>query len=434
MEHKTDIEKPKMEDIYSEAVHDILSDPPKSIFMWGNFIALIFIIILLSLSWIVSYPDLISSQIIITTHIPPEKLVAKSTGKIQKIFINNNDFVTAGTNLAVIENQSNYEDVFLLKSIIDSIQPTPNFVFPIEKISKLNLGNIEKAYEIFEKNYVAYRINTDLAPYKADINAQKSESVLLQQRLRLLLEQKSVVIAELTYKQKEIDRYKKLFDKGIISQQEWEAKNLEYLEQEKKSTNLKSQIFDIQSSINDLHKNHQTTNLNKTRDDVNLNQNVNLSYNQLKNAILDWEINYLIKATIPGQVSFLKIWVENQTINLGEESFVIIPKQESNFIGKTKAPVSNSGKIKIGQNVNIRLTNYPDREFGIIKGVVKNISMTPDSNNNILVDVHLPYGVKTSYNKEIVFQQEMSGKADIITQDLRLLERILYQFREIIKR
>ncbi len=53
---------------------------------------------------------------------------------------------------------------------------------------------------------------------------------------------------------------------------------------------------------------------------------------------------------------------------------------------------------------------------------------------NILNNVSLPQGLQTSYHKKIAFRQEMSGTADIITNDLRLTERILYQFRDIFKR
>ena len=130
----------------------------------------------------------------------------------------------------------------------------------------------------------------------------------------------------------------------------------------------------------------------------------------------------------------MQIWVENQTINAGEDTFVIIPQTKSDFLGKIKAPALNSGKIKTGQEVNIRLANYPDREFGIIKGKIKSISLTPDKENNLLIDVTLPNGLETSYKKEIVFQQEMSGTADIITEDLRLIERLLYQFRDMFRR
>jgi hypothetical protein len=52
----------------------------------------------------------------------------------------------------------------------------------------------------------------------------------------------------------------------------------------------------------------------------------------------------------------------------------------------------------------------------------------------LLIDVSLPNGLQTSYKKQIVFQQEMTGTADIVTEDLRLIERLLYQFRAIFKR
>ena len=55
----------------------------------------------------------------------------------------------------------------------------------------------------------------------------------------------------------------------------------------------------------------------------------------------------------------------------------------------------------------------------------------------------LPNGLQTNFtnisaqkasSKQITFQQEMSGTADIVTEDLRLIERLLYQFRDIFRR
>ncbi|WP_051590621.1 HlyD family secretion protein [Flavobacterium daejeonense] len=117
-----------------------------------------------------------------------------------------------------------------------------------------------------------------------------------------------------------------------------------------------------------------------------------------------------------------------------ENVFVIIPDKEKGFIGKIKAPVLNSGKIKTGQKVNVRLSNFPDNEFGMLQGVIKNISLTPDKEGNLLIDVIFPKKLETSYHKIIPFQQEMSGTAEIVTEDLRLIERLLYQFRDVFKR
>jgi len=39
----------------------------------------------------------------------------------------------------------------------------------------------------------------------------------------------------------------------------------------------------------------------------------------------------------------------------------------------------------------------------------------------------------TTYGKKIVFRNRISAKADILTEDTRLLERILYQLRLSLK-
>ena len=75
--------------IYSEEVRDVLSAPPKAIFKWGNTILSVFILLLLFLSWFIKYPDIIRAEVTITTQFPPEKLVAKSSGRISKLFIEN---------------------------------------------------------------------------------------------------------------------------------------------------------------------------------------------------------------------------------------------------------------------------------------------------------------------------------------------------------
>lgn len=421
--------------VYSEEVRDILSHPPRSIFRWGNTILLGFFLIVLLLSWEIKYPDIITSQITITTQVPPEKLVAKSSGKIEKILVKDRTIVAKNTPLAIIENPANYKDVFMLKELLERIKPSVNnFEFPFGEIPALNLGAIEGVYALFEKDYLAYKLNKDLEPFQIDLSAQTIETVQLQERLKLLEEQKEIALKELQYKTKELDRNKNLHDKGVISTHEWEQKNVEYLQQEKNINSLNAQVSQIRSSLNDLNRNKKSTTVNQSMDDLQLYRNAVLSFHQLKQAIKEWELAYVLRSSIKGKVSFLKIWVENQTINSGENAFVIIPTAKTDFLGKIKAPALNSGKIQTGQKVNIRLANYPDREFGIIEGKVKSVSLTPDNENNLLIDVELSNGLKTSYNKDISFQQEMTGTADIITEDLRLIERLLYQFRDLIKR
>ncbi|WP_277016347.1 HlyD family secretion protein [Flavobacterium lindanitolerans] len=422
-------------ELRSEEVQEILTKVPHWMIRWGNVVILTVLLSLLVMSWIVKYPDIVTSEITITTQIPPQRLITKSSGRIEKIFIKNGETVSANTALAVIENTARYQDVFLLKSIIDTLKIDKSFIrFPFESLPSMQLGEIEGPFAVFEKDFIAYSLNRKLQPYKVEGAAQNYEVIEIKERLNLLQQQKQISETEIQLKKKELDRYKKLYDKGIISTQEWETKNLDYLQTEKNLRGLSSSISQMKSSLNDLNKNSKSTKINETKDDVSLFRNAIQSYNQLKKAIADWELAYVLRSSISGEVSFMQVWTENQTITAGDNVFSIIPKESDNYIGKIKAKAQNSGKIKIGQNVNIRLANYPDREFGVIRGKIQSISLTPDKEGNILIDVSLPNKLETSYHKKITFRQEMSGTADIITQDLRLMERLLYQFRDLFRR
>ena len=92
-----------------------------------------------------------------------------------------------------------------------------------------------------------------------------------------------------------------------------------------------------------------------------------------------------------------------------------------------------SGKVKKNQSVNIYFDNYPEREFGMVKGVVKSISLVPNKDNNYIVEVSFPYGLKTTYGKMLPEQQEMRATAKIVTENTNLLEQLLLPFKMIFK-
>lgn len=418
--------------IYSEEVRDVLSEPPNSILRWGNSILLGFVMILLLLSWIIKYPDIVSTQIVITTDIPPEKTVAKTSGKIESILVKDKSIVKENTPLAVIQNSANYKDVFLLENQIKEHSDGNHFDF--RKLKDTQLGDIENTYALFQAAYIAYELNANLKPFQVEGNAQNVETVQISARLDLLQQQRTLNENELQLQKNDLNRYEKLFYKGIISAQDFENKKLGYIQAEKGYRSLLSNISQLKSTLNDNFKNSQSTKINGTKEEVNLKSAKTQAFYQLKKIVKDWELTYVLKSSVTGKVSFLQIWTANQTIIAGETIFSIIPVLEKGYIGKLRAPALNSGKIKEGQDVNIRLTNFPDSQFGMLSGKIKNISLTPDKDGSLWIDVVLPKELETSYHKIIPFQQEMSGTAEIITEDLRLIERLLYQFRTVFKR
>ncbi|WBX75933.1 HlyD family efflux transporter periplasmic adaptor subunit [Tenacibaculum ovolyticum] len=421
-------------EIRSEEVQEILSHVPNWMIRWGNTLFLALILMLLFITWFVKYPDVISSEVMVTTSFPPEKIYAKSTGQFEVFLTNEDKNVSENEILAVIENSASYKDVLLLKSITDTITfDHDQFSFPIEKLPFLILGDITTSFSQFENDYSEYILNNKLTPYKSETFANRMSVIEAKGRLQILLSQKNLNQKELEFKEKDLNRSKKMFTQGVISAKEKEQKEIEFLQSKRSYKGLEASISQIRELISNSAKNLEGTSIKKTQNDTRLKKKAIQSFLYLKKAIKDWEKQYALTSSISGKVSFLSFWNKSQTVKTGELIFIIIPNKNNSFIGKIKAPAANSGKIKKGQRVQIKLLNYPSDEFGELNGKVLSISKIPNLEGNYLIDVELPQDLKTTYDKKIAFRQEMKGTADIVTEDLRLIERFFYQLRNIIK-
>jgi multidrug efflux pump subunit AcrA (membrane-fusion protein) len=417
-------------EIRSEEVQEILSFVPNWMIRWGNALFLFLIVLLLTLSWFVKYPDIVIAQAVITTAVPPQKEYAKTSGKIDTLFVVDAQKVVVNQPLAIIENTANYTDIFFLKSVIDTITIQKQaFSFPLERMPILFLGNVETSYAIFENNYIQYILNLELDPFSNESIANKVTALELKRRLGNMQSQRELNKRELEFKQKDLKRSKLLFEKGVISAKEYETKQLEYIQTERSYKNMIASISQVREAISNSKKTSKGTEISRIRQEMTLLKSVIQSFNQLKKSMKDWEMQYVFKSKMNGTVSFLNYWSQNQTVLQGDLVFTIIPKENSSFIAKLKTPAQNLGKVRVGQTVNIKLQNYPDYEFGVLKGTVNTISEISDKKGFYTIDVSLPDKLITSYNKKIVFRQEMRGAAEIITEDLRLIQRLFYQLK-----
>lgn len=150
----------------------------------------------------------------------------------------------------------------------------------------------------------------------------------------------------------------------------------------------------------------------------------------LVSEIINWKQLYLIESPIEGKISFFNIWTTNQNIKIDDELFSIVPLLKQQFIGKGILPILNTGKLSIGQNVNIKLDNYPYTENGMLQGNVINISVVPNK-DTYAVDIDLKNGLKTSYNKTLIYKEQMKGSADIITENISVMDRIFFNFKKL---
>ena len=423
---------PTTQQIRSEEVQDILTRVPHWMIVWGNSVVLVLLSLFLMLSYFIKYPDVIVAESKVTSVRPPQKELAQLTGKIDTILVTDNQKVQAGTILAMMQNSARLNDVLFLKHILDTLTVEQNnFTFPVDKIPLLSLGEISSSFALFETDFINYKLNNTLAPYSNKMSANRLTVAEIQMRIKNLDNQKQLDAKSLEFSKNEFYRNKTLFDKGVISLQEFETKEMAYLTSERNFKNLDISLSQLKQALGDAYRNSKETQINNDIENIRLYKNAGQSLNQLKEAIKNWESTYLLTAEIDGNVSFMGVWNAHQSVNSGDLIFSIIPKETGNYIAKVKAPIQNSGKIKLGQKVNIKLFNYPDSEYGALSGTVASMSAIPNTAGFYLIDVSLQEKLITSYNIEIPFKTELSGTAEIITEDLRLIERFFYQLRGI---
>lgn len=419
------------EDLYGEQVREILNHPPSWLLLTGTTLVGLLLILAILLAYLVRYPDTLNGRITITAQIPAISLVSKVNGRIDKLFVSDNAKIFKGDKLALIESLTDISEIIELKkylSKIDTSFETSSKLVSLPNFSKL--GAIQPYFASFNKEYYSFKqvlkSNTQ-ETLLAIINRQLLE---YQQLLSKYLKQLKLLEEELNIVNMDYDRSKSLYENGVISQKEYELKRIESLSVEKNIENVNIAIHNNKIQLSNLESKYFE--LVKNEEDQILGAKTLLyeTYQNLSNSISEWENNYLLFSPVDGKISYFNYWSENQNVKQGEEVFSIIPLNSQKIIGKTLLPMQNIGKLKIGQRAVIKLDNYPFAEFGILEGKVVKISSIPKQ-NFYSVEIVFYKGLITDTGKIIYLKTETQGEVSIITEDIRLIERIFYQIRKL---
>ncbi|SDE90918.1 HlyD family secretion protein [Epilithonimonas hungarica] len=420
-------------EIRSESVQDILSQPPNWMIRWGNTLILTILGMILLMSWFIKYPEFVPAPIIVTSQNPPEKLEARINSKIEKILIKNQQEVKKNDILMILQSTANYQDVLRLKKLVDSISPNQIFSFPINETSGFKLGELQSDYNAFAKAFQDEKLFAKLQPYAPENLAANQGLSEYSSRITTLKQQLNLENAKFDLSKKNFSRSQSLFDQGVISKMELENEKIKYLQAEQNLKTINISLSQMQEGISTFNKTKSGASINAQKDKSNYASQTLQMFEQLRKSLKQWEQNYLVISSTNGIVSFQQFFGENQFVKAGDAILTILPTDKVAVVGRMQVPSTNSGKIIPGEKVLIKLDNYRFQEYGLVEGKVQNISLAPDNNGNYYVDVILPKGLKTSYNKLLPFDKELKGNAEIVTQDLRLIERFFYQIRKLLR-
>lgn len=422
-------------ELRSEEFNEVLSAVPAWIIRWGITVIACVVLMLLIGSSIFKYPDIISSTVTLTGTTPVSAVMARTSGKLQELYVENNRQVKAGTLLAVIENPAETNDIIRLKELVRQAESNLDTIALVPS-QQLRLGSLQSLYSSFYLAMSEYRQFKELAYHLKKIDLVKARIVKNELYYRNMLKQKGLSEAQAKIAHQQYARDSLLGVKGLVSKEAVEESYSRYLQSSLSAENMDRSLENLQLQLAQMNESLYDTEYQYLDQKNTLETQLRSLINQLRAEIDAWELNYALITPVDGEITLTQYWTNNQNVTAGNVVFNIVPVNQGEIIGKAMLPTERSGKVKKGQKVNIRFSNYPDKEFGIVRGTVKNISLIPvtDAQNvkNYMVDIQLPSGLRTSYNKELPFLPEMEGQADIITEDISLLERFLMPIKKVI--
>ncbi|HMK18971.1 MAG TPA: HlyD family efflux transporter periplasmic adaptor subunit [Chitinophagaceae bacterium] len=422
------------EELVSDDIREIISYRPHWIIRKGNVVFLAILFLLIALTYIIQYPDMVNASARIVALNPPKNVNAKSEGKLLKLFAKDEEEVKKDQHLGFIESTASYNEVMMLykwtEDIIDSITGYKYDIVEKKPLPALqNLGELQANYQGFQNELQLTRQTLANGYYRKKLNALKKDIQYMSLLKDNIYRQQKLQQQDQELQQNEYKAYEKLAEEKVIAPIELNQYKSKLLAKDQSIEQVESQLTN-----NDVSTHAKQKEILETyKQVIDQQQRFYSSLLELKSEIEKWVHNYVLQAPEDGKLLYVTTLKENQLINQGQNLFYVEP-EEINYYAELTAGQRGFGKIKTGQQVRIKVESYPDAEFGYLNGTVNYISGMPNRRDSFLIKVELPHGLQTNYHKNIFFRNNLSAQAEIITVNRRLIERFFNQLKKVWER
>ncbi len=416
----------------SAAVSEIISNRPGFLVRYGISFFFIILCLLGFICWFVKYPDTVLAKATLTSINPPKTVIANTNGKLIKIFVKENDTVSKNQIIGYVEAIANHEEVLKLETKLNIIQTlldnnNAELIQPQLSSSFNNLGELQTNYQTFATaflNFKNYLSNGFYLRKKRMLGTDISNYRKLHNNLN---EQKKFHEQDLSLSQKNFDANKSLNNDKVIA-------DVEFRNESSKLIGKKLSLPQITSSIisNEAQQNEKQKEIAELENTIAQQKAIFIqALNTFKSQVNDWKKRYLLIAPIDGKISFATFAQENQQLQTNQIICFVNPNN-SEYYAQINIPQSNFGKVALGQTVLLKFPSYPFQEYGAIEGKIDFISHIP-TDSGYLAKVILTDGLTTSYKKVVQYRDGLTAQGEIITKDLRLLQRFYYNIVKQVK-
>ncbi len=352
--------KPEIE-LRSEEFNEVLSAVPAWIVRWGITMIACVVLMLLVGSAVFKYPDVISSTVTLTGTTPVSAVVARTSGKLQELYVGNNQQVKANTLLAVIENPAGTNDILRLKELLRQAENSLDTIALVPS-QQLRLGSLQSLYSSFYLSMSEYRQFKELAYHLKKIELVKARIVKNEVYYRNMLKQKDLSEVQAKIAHQQYARDSLLGVKGLVSKEAVEEAYSRYLQSSLSAENMERSLENLQIQLAQMNESLYDTEYQYLDQKNTLETQLRSLVNQLRAEIDAWEINYALITPIDGEITLTQYWTNNQNVTAGNVVFNIVPTNQGEIVGKAMLPTERSGKVRKGQKVNIRFANKSNNQ------------------------------------------------------------------------
>lgn len=422
-------------EIRSPELQEVMSGIPGSFLRWGLFLFFAIILAILGVTWFINYPNIVTAPVTITTYNSPASLIAKSGGKIEKLIVSNGDNVSIKQPVALIENTASFEDVRLLETFLDTLKKNPDWqhnVLKNELPASLSVGEIQTGYSRFVTVFQQFKDYLNQAYIPSKLRLLEEQIRKQEEYTAELLNQKRLSEEDLRLVTNSFERDSMLYVSNLhsVTLSEFERSKQALIQKQSSHSSLKASIKNNESSTLRMKETRLDLKVQLEKELQQYRLDIDEAFQLLHSAVDQWKEKYLIESPVKGKITFTSFWNENQVIKAGEILATVIPEDKSRIIVRANVPASGLGRVRIGQEVNIKLSGFPYMEFGVIKGRIKSLSLVP-ANDVYIAEIDLVNGMRSTYKIELNFISEMTGTADIITDNSRLIFRLIKPLKAI---
>ncbi|MGB6153610.1 MAG: HlyD family efflux transporter periplasmic adaptor subunit [Pricia sp.] len=364
-------------------------------------------------SLIVGYRDVLEAQIEVMPVSPPVIVKTKRQGQISKFLVRPGDSVLPGQTLARFKDPADHEDLKVIQQAVakKSLPEEPGSRKPFV------IGTLQDAYSEYVKAYHGVEMiekfyDNTIANLMEDTIRISHGDAFSNTYKRLQTARSTSVLVGRNH-----SRMKTLYGKGVISKSELEKSQLEY------NRSLQQ--------VNQLNSEYVTDTYSTNEKFGDLFTAMEIASMNLLSEISLWEEKNLLVSPVSGRVYFLDVRSPYQWVDEGEELFGVVPDRKSPLIGIVKIPIHNAGNVREGQQVIIKLHSFPFEEWGILRGIITEISASPKRADEEYYPAYVKIDSTANNLKgRINGKGTLSGRCDIILEESTIFKKLFMGLRK----